>query len=135
MKTMATVDHIEARILGGDHSLENLVTSCLSCNSVKGTRSVEEFRSFIQNRTREGEALKTLQQSKALIYTLSEESIRDHFDSIEQWIKSKLQIVVFYGEQKAGVTEDMTPRSTIETIEGICLHSNIDHKKEFSYVQ
>lgn len=148
MKTMATVDHIEARVLGGDHSLENLVTSCLSCNSLKSTRSVEEFKSFIQGRTREGQALKSLRQSKAVIYTLSDETIRDHFDSIEQYLKSKIQKIIFYGEQTENVQqcfsrENLEARAANETAlhsatkatEGICFYNTTNQKEEPEYVQ
>jgi hypothetical protein len=39
----ATLDHIKAVAEGGDNSFENLVTSCLSCNSRKHHRLVGDF--------------------------------------------------------------------------------------------
>jgi HNH endonuclease len=39
----ATLDHIIAVSAGGDNSLENLITSCLACNSRKNRRPVGDF--------------------------------------------------------------------------------------------
>ena len=38
-----TVDHVQARVRGGDRSGGNLVTACRACNTVKGHRRVGEF--------------------------------------------------------------------------------------------
>ncbi len=38
-----TVDHVQARVRGGDQSGGNLVTACQSCNTRKGHRPVAEF--------------------------------------------------------------------------------------------
>jgi 5-methylcytosine-specific restriction endonuclease McrA len=38
-----TVDHVEARVRGGDRSGGNLVTACTACNTAKGHRRVGEF--------------------------------------------------------------------------------------------
>jgi 5-methylcytosine-specific restriction endonuclease McrA len=38
-----TVDHVQARVRGGDHSGGNLVTACRACNTAKGHRRVGEF--------------------------------------------------------------------------------------------
>ncbi len=37
-----TVDHVVPRRLGGEHSWENLVAACPSCNHRKGGRTVEQ---------------------------------------------------------------------------------------------
>lgn len=42
-QTTATLDHIVAVVAGGDNSFENLVTSCLACNSRKNRRAVGDF--------------------------------------------------------------------------------------------
>jgi len=39
-----TLDHVIPRHLGGDHSWENLVTACPSCNHRKGGRTMEQAR-------------------------------------------------------------------------------------------
>ena len=38
-----TVDHVQARVRGGDRSGGNLVTACTGCNTAKGHRRVGEF--------------------------------------------------------------------------------------------
>jgi len=40
-KENITIDHIRPRSQGGDHSLSNLQTLCLSCNSKKGTQTIK----------------------------------------------------------------------------------------------
>ena len=38
-----TVDHVQARVRGGDRSGGNLVTACTGCNVLKGHRRLAEF--------------------------------------------------------------------------------------------
>lgn len=38
-----TLDHVEARVHGGDRSEGNLVSACRACNTLKGQRRVSEF--------------------------------------------------------------------------------------------
>jgi 5-methylcytosine-specific restriction endonuclease McrA len=38
-----TVDHVQARVRGGDRSGGNLVTACSGCNTAKGHRRVGDF--------------------------------------------------------------------------------------------
>ena len=38
-----TVDHVQARVRGGDRSGGNLVTACTGCNTLKGHRRLAEF--------------------------------------------------------------------------------------------
>ena len=38
-----TVDHVQARVRGGDRSGGNLVTACTGCNVLKGHRRLSEF--------------------------------------------------------------------------------------------
>jgi 5-methylcytosine-specific restriction endonuclease McrA len=38
-----TVDHVQPRVRGGDHSGGNLVTACRACNTLKGHRRLSEF--------------------------------------------------------------------------------------------
>ena len=42
--TTFCIDHVIPRINGGNHTLQNVAPSCKSCNSAKGTSSIEEFR-------------------------------------------------------------------------------------------
>ena len=38
-----TVDHVQARVRGGDRSGGNLVTACGACNTLKGHRRLADF--------------------------------------------------------------------------------------------
>lgn len=38
-----TLDHVQPRARGGDHSEGNLVTACRACNTVKGYHRLSEF--------------------------------------------------------------------------------------------
>jgi len=38
-----TLDHVQPRMRGGDHSEGNLVTACRACNTLKGGRRLSEF--------------------------------------------------------------------------------------------
>jgi hypothetical protein len=42
--TNYTVDHITPKVSGGENDFENLVPCCKSCNSAKGTKSLDDFR-------------------------------------------------------------------------------------------
>ena len=38
-----TIDHVQPRVRGGDHSGGNVVTACVACNTRKGHQRVAEF--------------------------------------------------------------------------------------------
>jgi 5-methylcytosine-specific restriction endonuclease McrA len=38
-----SLDHVQPRMRGGDHSAGNLVTACRACNALKGSRSAWDF--------------------------------------------------------------------------------------------
>ena len=42
------VDHLVPKKAGGEDRLDNLVPSCKSCNSKKGTRTLQEFYSAVE---------------------------------------------------------------------------------------
>ena len=41
--TLLSVDHVQPRVKGGDHSGGNVVTACMPCNTAKGARSLAQF--------------------------------------------------------------------------------------------
>jgi hypothetical protein len=47
-----SADHIVPKLYGGSDDADNLRPSCRSCNSIKGTRTVEQFRWFLGMRAR-----------------------------------------------------------------------------------
>ena len=40
---LLSVDHVQPRVKGGDHSGGNVVTACVPCNTAKGARSLVVF--------------------------------------------------------------------------------------------
>ncbi len=38
-----SVDHVQPRVKGGDHSGGNVVTACIPCNTAKGARSLSQY--------------------------------------------------------------------------------------------
>ncbi len=41
-----TIDHVIPQVSGGENDLDNLVPCCKSCNSAKGSKSLDEFRFY-----------------------------------------------------------------------------------------
>lgn len=46
-----TIDHILATSKGGSNDLTNTIPSCQLCNNQKADRTIEEFRTFLENIT------------------------------------------------------------------------------------
>ena len=40
---LLSVDHVQPRVKGGDHSGGNVVTACMRCNTAKGARSLVQY--------------------------------------------------------------------------------------------
>jgi hypothetical protein len=40
---LLSVDHVQPRVKGGDHSGGNVVTACVPCNTAKGMRSLVQY--------------------------------------------------------------------------------------------
>ena len=55
-KENATLDHFRPSSRGGDNSKENLVTSCLDCNSIKSGRTFEEAAPDLLKRLKDRKA-------------------------------------------------------------------------------
>ena len=45
-----TLDHVVPCLMGGDNKETNLVTACLSCNSAKQARSINEFGTMLADK-------------------------------------------------------------------------------------
>lgn len=62
LETMC-IDHFLPKAKGGSNHLENLMPSCRSCNSTKGTSDLETFLGFVLPSTKKQMEL-NLQQTK-----------------------------------------------------------------------
>ena len=51
-KDIITIDHIDPILNDGDEDISNLMASCKSCNSKKGSKSLKEFRHYVANPNR-----------------------------------------------------------------------------------
>ena len=40
---LLSIDHVQPRVKGGDHSGGNVVTACIPCNTAKGARSLVQY--------------------------------------------------------------------------------------------
>lgn len=48
------IEHMKPLDDGGTNELDNLISSCWRCNTVKAVRDIEQFRYYISNRVMEG---------------------------------------------------------------------------------
>ena len=71
---LLTIDHVQARVRGGDGSLGNVVTACSACNTRKGHRRVAEF-------------LRAEPASRASFFALAVHVHRRHLKAIEEELR------------------------------------------------
>jgi 5-methylcytosine-specific restriction endonuclease McrA len=91
-----TFDHLLPLSRGGDSTEANLVAACRSCNSQKGSKTVEEYRSWIaETLTPQGRALVHLQNA------IKEVEFPDdlHVELTVEWLRGEQDSIVFYGER------------------------------------
>lgn len=82
----AGIDHVIPKIKGGSDDFENLVPCCLKCNSMKGVKTIEQFRSWIACPvTFTDDHRKVLKDAGALLRLIS-------------FIEEKSRKIVFYFE-------------------------------------
>ncbi len=65
-----SVDHVQPRVRGGDHSAGNVVTACLACNARKAHRRHTEFLAS------EAEAWKNFQHRATYVWPRLLEAVR-----------------------------------------------------------
>jgi len=71
-----TLDHLDPRIRGGYGLDSNLVTACQTCNSRKGSKTVEEYRAFLAKSDKPQEL------------------------GAAEWIRGRNVEIIFWGERK-----------------------------------
>lgn len=64
---LLTLDHIVAKIDGGIDHPSNLITCCRQCNSIKGTKPLEDFRFLMRLHASNIGGVITLNQAKELL--------------------------------------------------------------------
>ena len=79
-----TLDHVQARVRGGDRSGGNLVTACAPCNTRKGHRRLAEF-------------LAAEPAARKNFFTLARHVWKRHLRAVEEEMKLR--------EQRAGSRE------------------------------
>lgn len=67
-----TLDHLNPRALGGDHSIKNLATACRSCNSRKGARSYKTWATTKQRERIKKQIRRKLPTEKAALILLQQ---------------------------------------------------------------
>lgn len=95
-KTRATVDHRTPTCQGGDDSEANLVASCQSCNSRKGTKTVEQFRYYILRRKPEVIAAEHVVEAANHV---AGSDLEDQLIAIAEALFARVEPVVFHGEK------------------------------------
>lgn len=97
---MRTKDHQTPRVRGGRDASDNLVDACLSCNTSKGDKTLEEYREYIYSATPHGRARKLAVEILAVWPDMPEESRADVLNVIARIdafaSKSRFR---FFGEQ------------------------------------
>lgn len=86
-----TVDHLQPQRLGGTHDGANLVPACRQCNGMKGMKTLEEFRRYLE---RKSVGLEPLSPSQ-LAWLL------DRGIDVEAMLRREAQEVIFWGERVA----------------------------------
>ena len=72
------MDHVQARVRGGDRSGGNLVTACRGCNTVKGHRRLAEF-------------LAAEPVARANFFRLARHVWARHMRAVEEEIRARLE--------------------------------------------
>lgn len=49
-KSQFDIDHYIARYHGGNNNTENLVMSCIRCNRSKGSKSIDEYKQYLESK-------------------------------------------------------------------------------------
>lgn len=86
------IDHVVPKSKGGTNALENLLPCCKSCNSSKGTKSLEAFRCYLTLKAY-GIPLFTKQQidflrTKVDIKQVFPDKVKFYFETLKEYDKN-----------------------------------------------
>src|ERR1051325_6432750 len=84
---LPTLDHLHPRIKGGYDTDENLVTACRRCNSEKGRKTVDEYRSYLSNQL-------------------------DHCNDVAAWVRGESVVITFWGEGRERLIKQKTQKQS-----------------------
>ncbi|WP_407543806.1 HNH endonuclease signature motif containing protein (plasmid) [Deinococcus radiomollis] len=108
MESYLHMDHVHPQRDGGWHDEDNLVASCRACNSSKGSKSMEEYRAYLE---RQHPVVRAIAALKLVLNLVDLPQDDDFFDAIEL-LEARDTRIVFPGEtyrnamsEKEGVSE------------------------------
>lgn len=78
-----TIDHVIPKSMGGSNGLSNLMCSCKTCNSSKGTKSLEDYRLYISIGKSKYSGVITTTQYKQLVQLGQSFDLPDHLFPFE----------------------------------------------------
>jgi hypothetical protein len=90
-----TVEHQTPQCRGGSESPENKVTACKHCNSAKGKKTLEEYRTYLW-------LLHPASQAHAALNDILpkiREEIPPHVQETLAWIETYCPEITFFGER------------------------------------
>ncbi|MCI0391865.1 MAG: HNH endonuclease [Acidobacteria bacterium] len=91
----AVLDHLIPESVGGANDVDNLVTACWRCNSIKKTKDLEEYRLYLRYQINPtGQAITCLRTSLGLASTPFDK----HISQAIEWLEDQMPKTVFFGE-------------------------------------
>jgi hypothetical protein len=97
------IDHIMPVASGGTNTILNLVTSCFSCNSGKGKRSLNDDAVVSRKREQLAQLQERREQMKMMLDWHNE--IQEQHETSISWVNDKLKSISGYGANESGKAE------------------------------